>query len=95
MTNILIEKVNEYLSPTEKQQFMNNELTSDEVKALIRVNYISSFSKPLPSYCPECGQLLTSTEDEDETICTGCGLITSMSIEYVAGERITLPYGRH
>jgi transcription initiation factor TFIIIB Brf1 subunit/transcription initiation factor TFIIB len=51
--------------------------------------------KPLPNTCPECGCELTTTEDEDETICTGCGLITSMSIEYVASHKIILPYGRH
>ena len=60
-----------------------------------RLFYLHTFVKPLPSTCPECGCDLTTTEDEDETICTGCGLITSMSIEYVAGTRITLPYGRH
>ena len=60
-----------------------------------RLFYLHKFVKPLPNYCPECGAELTTTEDEDETICTGCGLITSMSIEYVANTRIILPYGRH
>ena len=60
-----------------------------------RLFFLKSFVKPHPSTCPECGAELTTTEDEDETICTGCGLITSMSIEYVAGEKIDLPYGRH
>lgn len=70
-------------------------LTSDEVQQLIRLSYLETFVKPLPSYCPECGGELTTTEDEDETICTGCGLITSMSIEYVGIQKIDLPYGRH
>ena len=69
--------------------------TSDEIQQEIRLAYLQSFIKPLPNYCPECGQPLTTTEDEYETICTGCGLITSMSIEYVAGAKIELPYGRH
>ena len=60
-----------------------------------RMFFLNSFIKPLPHTCPECGAELTTTEDEDEIICTGCGLITSMSIEYVAGEKIVLPYGRH
>ena len=45
-------------------------------------------------FCPECGaEIEYSTEDEDEAICTHCGLITSASIAYVAGIRIDLPYG--
>ena len=61
----------------------------------IRLAYIKSFNKPLPNYCPECHAKLTTTMDEDETICTRCGLITSMSIEYVGLTKIDLPYGRH
>lgn len=60
-----------------------------------RLFYLKTFVKPLPNICPECHSELTTTEDEDETICTGCGLITSMSIDYVAGHKIDLPYGRH
>ena len=58
--------------------------------------YINSFlNHQSLQFCPECYGELTTTEDEDETICTSCGLITSMSIEYVAGQKINLPYGRH
>ena len=60
-----------------------------------RLFYLKSFVKPLPNICPECGNALTTTDDEDETICSSCGLITSMSIDYVAGQKIDLPYGRH
>jgi len=60
-----------------------------------RLFFLKSFVKPLPNICPECGNELTTTIDEDETICTHCGLITSASIEYVAGKRIIYPYGRH
>lgn len=60
-----------------------------------RIYFLRKFVKPLPNTCPECGAELSTTIDEDETICTKCGLITSMSIEYVAGTRITLDYGRH
>lgn len=45
-------------------------------------------------YCPECGaEIEYSSEDEDEAICTACGLVTSASIRYVAGQEIDLPYG--
>lgn len=60
-----------------------------------RLFYLKSFVKPKPNTCPECGGELSTTIDEDETICLECGLITSMSIEYVAGHKIILPYGRH
>ena len=69
--------------------------TQDEIKTELRINYLKTFIKPLSNLCPECHNILTTTEDEDETICTHCGLITSMSIEYCAGQRIDLPYGRH
>lgn len=69
---------------------MNNERWVD-----FRLLYLKKFVKPLPQTCPECDHELTTTEDEDETICTHCGLIVSMSIEYVAGQKIDLPYGRH
>ena len=36
-----------------------------------RLFFLKSFVKPHPSTCPECGAELTTTEDEDETICTG------------------------
>ena len=70
-------------------------LEPDEYKKLERLLYLNSFSKPLPSKCPECNNQLDTTIDEDETICSHCGLITSMSIEYVAGFKIKLPHGRH
>lgn len=60
-----------------------------------RIFFLKSFIKPLPTSCPECGHELTSTLDQDETICTHCGLITSASIEYVGLRKIDLPYGRH
>ena len=60
-----------------------------------RLFYLHKFVKPLPTSCPECGNELTSTLDQDETICTHCGLITSASIEYVGLRKIDLPYGRH
>ena len=57
-----------------------------------RLFYLQTFIKPLPSKCPECGCDLYS--EEDEILCEHCGLIVSASIEYVAGIRIMLPYGR-
>lgn len=58
-----------------------------------RLFYLKTFVIPQPSTCPECGCELITTIDEDETICPDCGLITSASIRYVAGDKIDLPYG--
>ena len=58
-----------------------------------RLFYLKTFVIPQPTTCPECGNPLTTNEDEDETICTHCGLVTSASIGYVAGIPIDLPYG--
>ena len=57
--------------------------------------YINSFlNHQSLQFCPECGaEIEYFTEDEDEAICTHCGLITSASICYVAGVKIDLPYG--
>ena len=60
-----------------------------------RLFYLKSFIKPLPRFCPECDGELDTSIDEDETICNKCGLVTSASIEYVAGMKIDLPNGRH
>ena len=70
-------------------------LEPENYRKKIRLNYIKTFTKPLPNYCPECGGPLTTTLDEYETICTECGLVTSASIEYVSVTKIILPYGRH
>lgn len=89
MTNSIIEKdkVNERDAEWLK--------TTEEKKAERRLAYLKTFVKPNSNICPECYGTLSTTEDEDETICTDCGLIVSMSIEYVAGFKIYLPYGRH
>lgn len=61
-----------------------------------REYFINSFlNHESLSQCPECGNdIIYSTEDEDEAYCSYCGLVTSASIEYVAGIKIDLPYGR-
>ena len=69
-------------------------LEPEDHRKQLRLTYIKSFNKPQPNKCPECGSQLSTTIDESETICTQCGLITSASIEYVAGIRIHLPYGK-
>ena len=99
MTNSIIEDTETNKNMSEKLHELTSTelkgLTSDEFQQLIRLSYLETFVKPLPTTCPECGSDLTTTEDEDETICTGCGLITSMSIEYVGLRKLDLPYGRH
>ena len=86
MGNMLIEDM------TTDDKFLK---TSDEQKKEARLEYLETFTRPLPRWCPECQGELSTTIDEDETICQKCGLITSMSIEYVSGQKISLPYGRH
>lgn len=71
------------------------DMTSEEIQQELRLAYLNTFVKPTPNYCPECRHELNVTEDEDETFCNHCGLIVSMSIEYVGVEKIDLPYGRH
>lgn len=89
MTNSIIEK--------DKVNGQDDEWlkTTEEKKAEIRLAYLKTFIKPNSNICPECYGELSTTIDEDETLCTDCGLIVSMSIEYVAGQKIILPYGRH
>ena len=70
-------------------------MTSDEIQHEIRLAYLETFVKPQRNYCPECGNALNTTEDNDETFCDACGLIVSASIEYVGVLKIDLPYGRH
>ena len=51
--------------------------------------YIENIEK-----CPECETLtIRLSEDKSYEYCTQCGLITRASIEYVAGQRLDLPYG--
>ena len=58
-----------------------------------RLSYLKKITKNIPSQCPECeGKLV---EGEAESYCNDCGLVVTASIEYVAGVRIVLPYGRH
>lgn len=75
---------------------MNNDewlKTTEERKKERRLAYLKTFIKPNSNICPECHGKLTATIDEDEIICTKCGLITSASIQYAAGQQIDLPYG--
>ena len=67
----------------------------NEYAKSLRMIYINKClnHKPL-NRCPECGgEIEYSSEDEDEAYCKECGLITSASIQYVAGKKIDLPYG--
>ena len=55
-----------------------------------RLYYLQSFIKPLPSLCPECKHEVY--HDEDEIICTNCGLVVWGPIEYVGLTRIDYPF---
>lgn len=85
MTNSIIE-------PMKNDEWLK---TSDEKQKEQRLLFLKSFIKPCSHYCPDCHTELISNIDEDETYCPSCGLITSMSTEYVAGQKIDLPHGRH
>jgi type IV secretory pathway VirD2 relaxase len=89
MTNSIVEKdkVTEH-----DQEWLK---TNEEKEAERRLAFLKTFVKPNSNVCPECYGVLSTTIDEDETLCEDCGLIVSMSIEYVAGQKIDLPHGRH
>ena len=82
MTNSIVEDMNEWWLKT-----------LEEKQAVLRLKYLQSFVRSCSHYCPECGGELESSEDEDESYCTSCGLVTSASTQYVAGQKIDLPYG--
>ena len=76
---------------------MTNSIIEEEKMSMGRFNpriaYLKRITSPIPDTCPECDSPLE--DHEYETICTHCGLVTSTTIEYVAGQKIILPYGRH
>ena len=79
-----------------RERDMNDEYwdkTQEEIKAELRLAYLQTFVKPNSNICPECYSELTTTEDEDETICTSCGLIEQATILYVGVQKIKYPYG--
>ncbi len=57
-----------------------------------RLQYLHSFTKPLPEYCPECGAEL-EIDEYGETICKDCNLVCSGPIPYVGLKHIDYPYG--
>ena len=47
-----------------------------------------------PTICPECRtRTIILDEEKCEEYCTCCGTITRAASQYVAGEKIELPYG--
>jgi len=61
---------------------------------LIRMTDEQESAEDNPDQCPECKTFTIETSpDGSEEYCTRCGLITRASIQYVAGQRIDLPYG--
>ena len=68
---------------------MNEKLATQKIP---RIRFLKTFIKPQSSTCPECDSELTV--DDDEIYCPKCGLVTSASYDYVAGVKITFPYGK-
>ena len=64
-----------------KCEYMNNTDFDEETEENIQI-------------CPECKTMtIIPNEDSSYEYCETCGLITRASMEYVAGQRIDLPYG--
>ena len=68
-------------------QWLEPELAKWEM----RLNYIRKMQSHVPSTCPECESELTT--DDSEIYCENCGLVVAASMEYVAGQKVILPYG--
>lgn len=64
----------------------SNEMTSYNP----RLSFIKSITKAYPDTCPECNQELT--HEDDEIICTHCGLVCHGQNEYVGLKRIDYPF---
>lgn len=56
-----------------------------------RIHYLKSIQAHTPKTCPFCAHTLTN--DNQQTYCPQCGLVCQDSTQYVAGEKICLPYG--
>ena len=62
-------------------------------ETIVRLHYISQLkNKHNLHKCPECRGTISSDEQGEE-FCTDCGLVTRTFYLYVAGQKITLPYG--
>lgn len=85
-----LNNMREDMNPPKK---LDKWLQPEEYRKQQRLLYLKTFMKPIPEYCPECGDSLI--HDETETYCQHCGLLTSSNIEYVAGIHIIFDYGRH
>ena len=56
-----------------------------------RIHYLKSIQAHTPKTCPFCAHTLTN--DNQQIYCPQCGLVCQDSTQYVAGEKICLPYG--
>ena len=80
----------------------NNPEIMDELKwkdpylylQITRLHFIKQLQDTTPTYkCPDCGDNIIHDEWGEE-YCESCGLVTRTPYDYVAGFKITLPYGR-
>lgn len=60
---------------------------------ILRLDWISKMSNHEPIYvCPNCqGSIIT--DEWGEEYCSHCGLVTRTQTQYVAGQKIFLPFG--
>lgn len=60
---------------------------------IIRLNYINQISNHQNIHqCPECENNIITNEWGEE-YCETCGLVTRTNYNYVAGQKINLPFG--
>ena len=60
-----------------------------------RLHYILSMQSKEPVWkCPECNtKTIKLSENRSYEYCTKCGLITRVSIEYAASQKLNIAYG--
>ena len=85
-----------YLNHIDDEKIMHELLEDDPYlyMHILRLNFINQMSNHDPIYrCPECRSNIV-TDESGEEYCESCGLITRTSYDYVAGQKVSLPYGR-
>ena len=89
------ELIKYYLENFDNKEILDNLHWEDPYlyDTIVRLHYISQLKNKYNLHiCPECRGTITSDESGEE-FCTECGLVTRSFYHYVAGQKMTLPYG--